>query len=79
MWQADLHGVAKVVTVCLEVYADAGRIEGQTSGQVQVAGRYLMFLSLSWHQVGRLWACFMVNVIYVSTLKQPKFIQVLLE
>ena len=28
-----LHGVAKVITDCLEVYADAGPIESQTCDQ----------------------------------------------
>ena len=33
MLQTDLHGIANFITDCLEVYANAGPIEGQTSDQ----------------------------------------------
>ena len=47
MWQADLHGVAKVVTECLGVYYNTYSDGGQASDQPEVAGRDIMFISLS--------------------------------
>jgi len=43
MWPAELHGIGKAVTDCLVVSADAdpGGSQGQSCGQLCVAGRYV--------------------------------------